>query len=126
MTEKLLNLQNNGRTQVAAAGNLHAPAANTAAVVTKAAGGAGTFHTIRGVDFSYAGSGTLAGGNLKIEDVSGTTVYSLDVQTAGTYMIRFPRALKSAAANTAMIVTLAAGSANVSGKVNVVGYSLES
>lgn len=107
-----------------AAANFHAPAANTAAVVTKAAV-AGKKHVITGLIVSYTGSGTLAGGNVIIEDVSGTTVFSLNFEAKGTFVIPFPTPMRTAAVNTAMIVTLAAGSANVSGVVNLMGYHTE-
>lgn len=123
-TNKLADLAYNGRTQTAATSNLHAPTAATAATLTKAAGGAGTYHTIRGVDVSY--DSTPTGGAFTIEDVSGTTVYSVAIPAAGLYQIRWPRAIKSAAANTAMIFTLASGGGSVVGRLNLVGYQLES
>ena len=58
---------------VCAAADVHAPAVNTAAIVTYAAD-ATKKHVITGVAWSYAG-GTPVGGNLKIEDVSGNTVF---------------------------------------------------
>lgn len=109
------------RKQLAA--NIHLPTTNTAAVVTKTAV-SGQYHVIRGVAFSY--SATPTGGNLKIEDVSGTTVFSVDIADATPRVITFPVPIRSAAVNTAMIVTLAAGGGGISGKVNVLGYSVES
>jgi hypothetical protein len=100
----------------AAAANLHAPASNTAAIVTYSAI-AGKQHAIERVIVSYVG-GTVAGGNLKIEDGSGTTVFSADIKNEGVYDL--PTKLKGTT-NTALIVTLAAGGVGVSGKVNVVG-----
>lgn len=96
---------------------VHAPASNTAAVVTISAAGAGVSNVISGVVASYSG-GTPTAGNLKIEDGSGTTVFTCDVTAAGPLPIVFPRPIKGSA-NTQLIVTLAAGGSGVSGKVNV-------
>jgi hypothetical protein len=104
--------------------NVHAPASNTAAVVTYAAV-AGKKHVISGLIVSYSNSGTLAGGNIKIEDVSGTTVFSADIFAKGTYFFPFPTPMRGNAANTALIVTLAAGGATVDGKLTVLGYHTE-
>jgi len=106
-----------------AAADVHAPAANTAAVVTYAAV-AGEKHVVTGIAWSYTG-GTPTGGNLKIEDVSGTTVFTLDIDKSGPGSFEFPIPKKSAAANTAMIITLAAGGAGVTGKVSVVNHWTE-
>jgi hypothetical protein len=108
--------------QAAAAANVHAPAANTAAVVTYSAAGTGLSHSLSGVAWSYSGDPT--GGNLKIEDGSGTTVFSVDVTSKGPGFFLFPEPLRGAA-NTALIVTLAAGGSGVSGKVNVLGKRTE-
>lgn len=102
-----------------AAADVHAPAANTAAVVTYAAAGAGISHVIAGVAWSYNAAPT--GGNLKIEDVSGTTILTLDITAAGPGFIPFPVPLKGDA-NAALIVTLAAGGASATGKVSVLGH----
>lgn len=106
----------------AATTNVHAPSSNTAAVITYAAGGAGVSHTISAIAWSYSAAPTA--GNLKIEDGSGTTVFSVDVTAAGPGFIPFARPLKGTA-NTAMIVTLAAGGSGVSGKANVIGKATE-
>ena len=102
----------------AAAADISAPAANTAAVVTYAAVPARS-HAITGVGWSY--SGAPAGGNLKIEDGAGVTVFTLDVTSGGAGVVYFAP-LKRGATNTACIVTLAAGGAGVSGKVSVLGH----
>lgn len=109
-------------TRAAASANVHAPASNTAAVITYAAGGAGVSHTLGGVAWSY--SGVPTSGNLKIEDGSGTTAFSVDVTAAGPGFIPFTPALKGTA-NTAMIITLAAGGSGVTGKVNGMGKGTE-
>jgi hypothetical protein len=108
----------------ASSSDVHAPTSNTAAVVTYAAS-ASAKHVIYGLAWSYTGSGTLAGGNIKVEDVSGTTVFTIDIDAKGNGSIVFPRPLRGAAINTAMIVTLAAGGANVTGKVSVLGHTTE-
>ena len=108
--------------QPANAANKHEPASNTAAVITYAAGGAGVSHVISGVAWSYNDDPT--GGNLKIEDGSGTTVFSVDITAAGPGFFVFPEPLRGTA-NTALIITLAAGGASVTGKVNALSKRLE-
>ena len=102
----------------AASTNVHVPASNTAAVITYAAAGAGVSHVISGVAWSYSAAPT--GGNLKIEDASGTTVFSVDITAAGPGFIPFQSPLKGTA-NAAMILTLAAGGSGVTGKVDALG-----
>lgn len=106
-----------------AAADVHAPAAAAAAVVTYAAVGS-LKHVITGLVWSYAG-GIPTGGNLKIEDVSGTTVFTMDITEEGPGVINFPKPKKSAAVNTAMIVTLAAAGAGITGKVSVLNHWTE-
>ena len=106
-----------------AAADIHAPAVNTAAVVTYAAV-AGKKHVISGIAWSYAGADPV-GGNLKVEDVSGTTVFTMDITSEGAGFMVFPQPKASAAVNTAMIITLAAGGASVSGKVSIVNHFVE-
>lgn len=107
-----------------AAADRHLPAAATAAVVTYAAAGAGISHTIRGLVVSMD-IAPAAPVNLKVEDASGTTVFSVDLPAAaGVHNIPFPCPIKGSA-NTAMIVTLASGAGSVVGKVNVLGHSTE-
>lgn len=101
-----------------------APASNTAAVAT-AAGANGVAHSISGVAFSYAGSGTLSGGNVIIAD-GGTTVFSLDVDAKGVYVVTFPEGPMRAAPGNALTATLAAGGSNVTGKINLLGHRRES
>lgn len=100
--------------------DVHAPASNTAAVVTAAV--ADRRHAIGGVAWSYSGAPT--GGNLKVEDGSGTTVFTADITAGGPGFIPFVPGL-AGRANTALIITLAAGGSGVSGKVSVLGHSLE-
>lgn len=110
------------QSRAAAAADVHAPAVNTAAVVTYAAS-AGQAHVIGGIAWSYNAAPT--GGNLKVEDVSGTTVFSIDITSAGPGFIPFARPKRSAAQNTALIVTLAAAGAAVTGKVSVLSHWTE-
>jgi hypothetical protein len=100
------------------------PAANTNAVITLAAPGAGKVNVISGVAWSYSGNPT--GGRLKIEDVSGTIVFDIDIITGGPGFIPFVPPKKNAAANTALIITLFAGGGTIQGKVNVLGAWTES
>lgn len=93
--------------------DLHLPAANAAATKTVAAV-AGKRHVIHQIAWSY--DATPTGGNLKIENGSGTTLFSFDIITGGPGVINFNP--KKCSVNTAMIVTLAAGGSGVTGKVN--------
>src|SRR4051794_18599647 len=95
----------------ASSSDVHAPASNTAAVVTYAAV-SDRQHAITGIAWSYDGAPT--GGNLKIEDGSGTTVFSIDITAGGPGVLYFDPA-KHGAKNTALIVTLAAGGSGVTG-----------
>ena len=95
---------------------LHAPAANTAAVVTMAAGGAGVSNILAAIYWSYNAAPT--GGNLKIENGAGSTVLSVDVTAAGPGFLQFDPPLRGTA-NTALVVTLAAGGEAATGKVNL-------
>jgi hypothetical protein len=99
----------------ASTGFAHAPASNTAAVVTIAAV-TGKQNAISGIAWSYNAAPTA--GNLKIENGSGVTVFSIDITAAGPGFIPWPVAIRGSV-TTALIVTLAAGGAGVSGKVNV-------
>lgn len=113
----------NGGAVAAAAGNVHGPAVNTAAVVTYNAATA-VKHVISGVAWSYSG-GDPTGGNLKIEDVSGTTVFSINITAQGAGFIPFAPPLRSAAVNTALIITLAAGGDGITGKLSILGHWTE-
>ncbi len=101
--------------------DVHAPSSNTAAVLTYSAV-TGQRHVLSGLAWSY--SATPTSGNLKIEDGAGTTIFSLDITTAGPGFVPFAPPL-SGSASTALIVTLAAGGSGVSGKLNVLGHSKE-
>lgn len=101
-------------------GHVHAPAANTAAVVTIDAAGAGVCNVVgNGLAWSYSDDPT--GGNLKIEDGAGNTVFSMDITSRGAGFIPLDVPLRGSP-NTALVVTLAAGGAGISGKVNVLAH----
>lgn len=99
----------------------NAPASNTAAIVAYGAL-VGRAHSLSGVAWSYSGSGTLAGGNLLIQDGS-ATIFTLDITALGAGFVPFPRPL-AGSGNNALTVTLAAGSSNVTGKVNVLDHQI--
>lgn len=103
----------------AAAADVHAPAVNTAAVVTYGAV-AGERHYITGVAWSYIG-GIPVDGNLLITD-AGATVFEIDVNDEGPGAFYFNPPKRSAAVNTIMVITLAAGGAAITGKVSIPGH----
>lgn len=93
----------------------HAPAVNTQAQITFPAAGTGVHNVISGVSWSYDGLPT--NGNLTIED--GTDVVrEWDITTGGPGFIPFNPPFQGTG-DTALTVTLAAGGAGVSGKLNV-------
>jgi hypothetical protein len=99
-----------------AAGNVHEPAANTAAVVTLVAGGAGVSNVVGMVGWSY--DGIPAGGSLTIENGAGTTIFKVDITTTGSGFLPFSPPIRGSV-NTAMVLTLAAGGGGISGIVSV-------
>jgi len=101
--------------------DVHGPAANTAAIVTYAAAGAGVCHCISGIAYSYLGVPT---GSLKIEDGSGNVVFQLDTGIAGVGSFQFPRP-KKGSPNTDMIITLGAGGVAVTGKLSILNHWTE-
>jgi len=103
--------------QPAASGNTNTASANTAVVVTLAAAGASIYNILAGVYWSYSG-GTPAG-SIKIEDVSGTTVFQADITAAGPGFFMFDPPIRNAVANHALIITLAAAGSGVIGKLSV-------
>ena len=102
--------------------DVHAPAVNTAAVVTYA-GDATKKHAITGIAWSYAG-GTPVGGNLQITD-GGAVVFTVDIDKSGPGGYEFPRPKMGMAINSAMVITLAAGGAGVTGKVSIENHWTE-
>jgi len=122
---RAIRVSNNGNititevvtTKPGLAANVHEPAAATPAVVTKAAGGAGVVNVIGQVAWSLS-EAPAAHVNLMIEDGVGTTIFSVDVTSAGPGFISFNPPMRGSA-NTAMIITLASGAGAVIGKVSV-------
>lgn len=98
--------------------DVDAPAVNVAAVVTYAAV-AGQQHHITGVAWSYYG-GIPTGGNLQITDAGGT-VFDIDINEEGPGFVTFP-CPKLAGVGNAMVVTLTAAGAAVTGKVSVLNH----
>ena len=118
----ITNAVNSHEYPVAASTNDVANATNAAAAITYAAGGANVNHCIGGIAWSYSAAPT--GGNLKVEDGSGNTVFSMDITAAGAGVIYFAPP-KKGSANTALIVTLAAGGASVVGRVSTLSHRTE-
>ncbi len=106
---------------VNAAEDVHAPAANTAAVVLYAAD-TNTTHLIGGIAWSY-GVSAPTGGNIKIED-GANTILSLDITASGPNSIQFIRAVRGTKGNL-LRVTLAAGGGTSVAKVTVLGHWAE-
>jgi hypothetical protein len=105
------------RPDIAGSANyVHTPAADTAAVVTLAAAGAGICNIVHQIVWSYSEMPTS--GNLKVKD-GATTIFSVDVTVGGPGPIRFEPGIKGTV-NTAMTITLAAGGGTCVGKVNVI------
>ena len=93
-----------------------ASAPSTFVTRRKTSAGAGVSNVLALVAWSY--DNTPTAGSLTIEDGSGTTVFKVDITAAGPGFIPFDPPLKGTA-NTALIATLAAGGAGVSGIVNL-------
>ena len=95
------------------ADNVSTPAVNTAAVITYPA--VANQATIIGkIIYSY--SGNPAGGNLTITE-DGATVFSLDIFGPGEKPLDLGPL--RAATGAAVVITLAAGGTNITGKLNV-------
>ena len=92
---------------------VHTPSANTAATKTISPG-TGRSVKIHSVQWSYDGDPT--GGNLLIT-AGGTTILSLDITVGGPGQVDFPN--KGGGVGEDVVVTLAAGGASVTGKVNI-------
>jgi hypothetical protein len=95
------------------AGDLHAPADNTSAVVTYAAG-ATTKHYLHDVFWAYDSTLTAVG-TLAISD-AGTVVFGpLPITQSGPGFLHFDAPIVSSAVNGTMVVTLTTGGATVQG-----------
>ena len=102
-------------TAPASTAHVHAPAANTAAIVTLSAVTAKK-HYLPRVAWSY--NAVPTGGGLTVTD-DGDTVFSVSITADGAGYL--PLGIESGTSNTDMVVTLAAGGAAVTGKVNTPG-----
>lgn len=98
---------------VVAASSQTATATNAAATVTIAAAGTAIRNVVDGISWSYSG-GTPTGGRLTVKD-GATTVWDIDITSAGA---GFVPVVRKGTANTAMTVVLADGGAAIVGKVN--------
>lgn len=96
-----------------------APAANTAAQVTFAAA-ANQRNQFEFIAWSY--NGTPTGGNLTVHNGAGAVYFNIDITAGGPGFIPFTPEMS--AVGSALYVTLTAGGAGVSGKVNVMGHRL--
>jgi hypothetical protein len=94
-------------------------AANTAVVVTLAAV-AGYRHHVPQVIWSYSAAPT--GGRLSVSGLDDTQTLDFDITAGGPGAILFPPLVGKV--NTAVVITLAAGSGAVVGKLNVFHVAL--
>jgi uncharacterized protein with beta-barrel porin domain len=95
--------------------------ANTAVVKTYTAD-ASYRHAISKVICSYSAAPT--GGKLLIQEGTGpTTLFDIDITSAGEHIIDLGD-FRTSGKNLSMIITLAAGSGTVVGKLNVLGHKL--
>ena len=108
----------NGPVLVAAADS-HAPADNTAAIVTYT-GIASTSHVISGIAWSYDADPT--GGSLIITD-NGAVVFTVFITKGGPGVFVFPIPKKADVAH-ALVITLAAGGGTVQGTVSILNHWL--
>lgn len=88
-------------------------AANTAVAKTLAAV-TGLRHILHGIQWSYSAAPT--GGKLTVEDAVGTTIFEIDITAGGPNNIDITL---HGSINTAMVITLAAGGAGITGKLNI-------
>ncbi len=97
--------------------NVITPAANTAAVYTKAAV-ATRRNQVRGFVWSYSAAPT--GGGILVESPSGTTILDIDIIAGGPGSLDLSDTPLIGGKNAALIVTLKAGGGVVAGKLTVV------
>lgn len=102
-------------------GDVSAPAANTAATVTYAAI-AGQRHVVTGFALSYYG-GIPTGGNVMVTS-DGVIIFNMDVAEEGAGEIIFPSP-KSGGVGAALVITLTAGGAGITGKLNILNHWTE-
>jgi hypothetical protein len=113
-------IQGGGAGILAVAGDVHEPAADTAAIVTYS-GTAGVSHVISGIAFGY--DIDPIGGLLTVT-ANAVVVFTIPVTKSGAGFIPFTPPKKSGVAH-ALVVTLAAGGAGCTGKVSVLGHWTE-
>lgn len=100
-------------------GNVAAPAANTPAQISYGAA-ANQRHYVEVIAWSYDAAPT--GGQLTVHDGAGNTWFNIDITAAGPGFIPFSPEMTPI--GSALYVTLTAGGAGISGKVNVIGHRL--
>jgi hypothetical protein len=101
--------------------DLEIPAGNTPAVVSYDSPESGKCHCIGGIAWSYNAAPTV--GHLQVEDDTGIIFFQY-ITAAGPGFIPFDPPLK-AALNGPLVITLAAGGANVMGTIGVLGHWTE-
>lgn len=99
--------------------DLHAPAANTGAVVTYAAPGLGLAHAIDGL--LYSATGTIAAAVVASVKDGTTVVLSWGVGGTGPQQLNFPSGLRTSA-DAAMVLTLPALGASGTGTMAAIGH----
>jgi hypothetical protein len=99
-----------------------ADSGNKAAVITYPAAGVGRRHVIGGLYWSYIGTNPV--GQVKLEDGAGNIVFTTGIVGAGNDSVIFSDG-KRGSENTAMIATLTAGGAGVSGIISVTEHVIE-
>lgn len=109
------HLRNASLARMASTANTHTPGADTDAVVTRAAAGAGVWWEWGGVYWGYSEDPT--GGSLVIEDGAGNTVVEVPITKGGPGFLPFTPPMRGTA-NRALVVTLAAGGGTCVGSVN--------
>jgi hypothetical protein len=103
---------------MASAGDIASGTAAAAAVTYPAT--AGVAHAVtEGVAWSYSGTGTLSGGRLTVA-IDGTTVFDMDITAKGQDFVAWRRC---GTVGGTLVVTLAGGGADVTGKVSVLGHT---
>jgi len=80
---------------------------------------AGVAYVLGGLAWSYSG-GAPAGGRLTVENGAGNIVFDIDITAEGPNFILFRPKLRGSK-NIALIITLFAGGAGVTGKLNAIG-----
>lgn len=98
-------------------------AANGNATILLPAAGPGRNHIISGLAFSYS-STPAPNSFVQIEAPSGNVVFKQYITTAGTNMVLF-NDRKIGADNTAILLTLSSGGANVTGSLSILGRRID-